>query len=191
MKITIDNRTDYRTSDIRKLVRLALKEADVAHLPRYHVRIRWAGRAGQIGGCASLSRCVFQLGLPRRASSDSPELRELPPPLVRQMAKVAVHEIHHTKGEKHGDMPSMVNNWWEMTLPWAEGLRVRREEPVAKPDRETKARAAVERLESLIEAEERRHVRALKNLRTRLRKARTSVRYYDRKAAKTPREGEA
>lgn len=193
--VRLVNETHYQTRDLKRFVRAAMEEAGVwedgisctvkvdycrtglgRHIDGadfYGLGRYPQGRPGDHGHLPG-ERRWWRLALPKG-------LAELTRKQVRGAAQIAQHEIDHTRGLSHKDMV----NWWTMPTPWADGLQVRARVAAlavpAKVDREAKAREAVERLDGLIEKEEKRHSRAMKALRTRRGKATRSVRYYEGK----------
>lgn len=189
----INNETHWRTDDIKKMLAACI-EHEGLDLRFWRIRIYYTRRRNNVMGYAYYDSHTFKIGLPRRIHVADGKKQgtahpghwtdpdELPADVIKRFAQVTIHEIGHCKGLHHVDMPRSS----KINVDFAEGFVVRKlasAKPQPKADRETKAREALDRLDDLIEKEEKRHTKAMKALKTRRGKARSSVRYYDKKAA--------
>lgn len=187
MKLKITNTSSYRTDDLRKLITLALKEEGMwSPGGHYSVEVRDC-KGNSCHGVGWYNTNQFLLSLPTYcgpAGQRQKYAQELPDLRVAQLARVAIHEIGHTKGLHHEDMV----NWWELEVPWAHGLVIRVAEK-AKPKvvtmdarieaRAKKADAKVAEIEAkLLDLSKKE-----KALWKRLRGWRRKQRYYLKKAA--------
>lgn len=153
-----------------------------AELPQYNQAVS----TGQI-------RCVsFREMLPVHKLPHIP-WDEIPETVIKQMARVLVHEVDHCRGLRHRDMRPI------STLPdeWATGLRIRAKAP-AQPVKLSDAERAERRRAALsqVVTEREKHARAkvaewerrLARAKTALEKWRRKVSYYERKAASNNQE---
>ena len=191
MKIRIENGTDWPTGEFRKLFLACAKHEGMDHAGTYTVELYYP-RGGS--GWGYYNRRHMKLALPnwdgfaedRNRADDCCAIR---------LATTIIHEMGHNRGLKHKDMNGKAEAAAAREVCEALGMKVLHREtkakrakaaapkPTAVEANEAKARDALDRLDALIEKEEKRHTKAMKALKTRRGKARSSVRYYDRKAA--------
>ncbi len=187
MKLKIKNTSSYRTDDLRKLITLALKEEGMWSAGgSYFVQVRDC-KGNRCHGLGWYNTSQFLLSLPTYYGPSGQRKKyaqELPDLGVAQLARVAIHEIGHTKGLHHEDMV----NYWDIEVPWAHGLVIRVAEK-AKPKvvtmdarieaRAKKADAKIVEIEGKLRELSNRE----KALWKRLRGWRRKQRYYLKKAA--------
>jgi hypothetical protein len=191
-KLKNTNDTDYLLCDLRKVIAAGLRAEGPNDGRTYRVKVVYTKQDRGCSGYAYIGSGTIGMRIPRphdRARRDWPTavLRGAAvdgvvlQSIVRDFARVLVHEIGHTMGLEHDEMAKCR----EMEVAWVEGIQIRTQAPKVKaaPDREQKAIAAVERINECIDAEVKRHRRNVKALRTRLQKAKRSAGYYERKAA--------
>jgi len=176
MKIEIDNKTWYRSDDIRKLVRKAIAEEGLRGRD-YLVQVRYA-RGGDIGGYGWYHQRKIKMCIPKHESQwhpvrgSNPTPFEFTPARIKKFSQVVIHEFDHNRGLKHADMVS----WSGIEVSWSDGLTIRRKEEVKRTSadrvaaREAAARKKVEEYEKKIKRNQ--------NL---LKKWKGKVAYYDRK----------
>ena len=176
MSLRLKNDTTFRTDDLKLLVRYALRERGVADR-LYWVRVHWNRRRWTaIGGWGSYHVPHFRLTIPYWMRG-----RDLAPEEIELLCKVALHEIDHTLGLRHGEMICM---WREMPVPaWAAGLVVRLKVATEKKPKEPLTVRRAEHVAKMLERAERR----LKIAQTVAKRWRVKQRYYERKAAAAPR----
>ncbi len=187
MKLKITNTSSYRTDDLRKLITLALKEEGMwSPNGRYFVTVRDC-KGNSCHGVGWYNSSQFLLSLPTYwgpSGQRKKHAQELPDFRVAQLARVAIHEIGHTKGLHHGDMV----NYWDIEVPWAGGLVIRVAES-AKPKTTTTDERVEERAMKVdakvleIEGKLLDLTKREKALWKRLRGWRRKQRYYLKKAA--------
>ena len=174
MKIKVDNKTWFRSDDIRNLVRRAIA-AEGQSGRDYTVEVRYA-RGGDIGGYGWYHQRKIKMCIPKHESQWHPIRGSKPTPYgftpsrIKTFAQVVIHELGHNQGLRHAEMAS----WTGIEVSWSEGMTIRRAEEKKKVDkvaqREATARAKVEEYEKKIK----RHQHLLK-------KWKGKVAYYDRK----------
>lgn len=190
-KIVIENKTDWPTSEFRKLFLACAKHEGMDYDGTYYVLLYYP-RGGS--GWGYYNRREMKIALPNWDGFAEDRNRATTADAIDR-ARTIIHEMSHNRGLKHKDMNGKAEAAAAREVCEALGMKVLHRETKAarakaaapKPTKaeanEVKARAAVDRLEELIEKEEKRHAKAMKALKTRRTKARSSVRYYDKKAA--------
>jgi len=176
MKIV--NKTGIRTDDIRRLVRaVALKELftpEQISLLRVRVRHRRRSHARNdrhAGGWAYYHSTGFELTFVKGVQPD---------PVAT--AKTIAHELAHCQGVKHRNMRNTLYGWkpgWEETWAWAKDYPLTLKPEPTKPTAEETASEDIERCRKAIDAWQRKAKLAA----TKLRRWKTKLHYYERKAA--------
>lgn len=110
--MTIDNRSDWQTRDLRRIILRACRtrcfnDRDRGLLRRLKVTIKAGRVTGWVGGRARLNGGPMWLFIPKRIAP-------------REIAATVCHEFDHVKGLHHRDM----NRYY--SLDWANGLPLRR-----------------------------------------------------------------
>lgn len=189
VKLELENLTHWSTRDLRRFFVAGLRHMKVFR-PR-KVVVKYS-RNGDVTGQAACPGWWIQVNLPgpkyAQPSSRKRDLEALArrfTPLrpgllgdgslnIERVAQVFMHEVQHTWGWKHGDMP----DWWKLRPAWQKKLRVEWKPPVKQ--RMAALDRAAERAEHAAEM--------LKRAETRLKRAKTlrdkwakKVRYYQRK----------
>lgn len=159
----VENYTNFRTDDLRKLFIAGLKHRGV-HTRGFKVVVK-NGRWRHSGYAWYRARsCVVRI--PTRAGFAE----------MLTVARVFEHEVLHCQGISHRQMRSDVHHC-SQPVPWAEGLQLRTKEPKPKPtieDRiQRRALKAYERV-TLLEREIKRKMNLLK-------KWKRKVSYYKKK----------
>jgi len=111
-KLTIQNGTKYRTDDIRRIVRAAMKALGVRAAKRVIVkpsRKHFSGRAN-VGSRTREAKTIW-IWLPPHFNA-------------KEAACLAAHELSHTQGVCHGDM-TREQYMCRQEVPWAKGLQLR------------------------------------------------------------------
>lgn len=183
MKIHLRNETEWRTSDLRRLVRVAhARVFDPGQKSVVYVRVVPA--RSLVSGRAFRHGCNMTLRLPADVTD------------VRAVGAIAVHELGHLRGLGHRDMRGAPRwTWrgvagdnpygqWLAAHEWARAFPLRKVEVKAKPSGL-----------ALVEVKRERAAQALarwtskaKLAATKIRKLRARVRYYDKHAAATRSE---
>jgi len=165
----IDNRTSYRTSDLRRFIVAGLlaKGADL----NLHVEVRH-NRGTNCGGEAVVGRDgrqgrFLRLWLPRPGRAETTD-----DPLL-DLARTLEHEIDHALGLTHRDMLP----FRALRPTWHVGLLIRAEEPKPRLTVEERVRARAEHARKMLEVHERKLLREERLV----RKWAARVRYYVRK----------
>lgn len=114
--LRLENRTDWSSIDLRRFLSAGIRRLRCG---RRTVKIRY-GRGRALTGWAYIGDPILQLTLPgpkwlrkRRKSLPAADLLEL--------AQTFEHEIDHTKGKEHKDMPK----WTSLRPKWHKGLPIR------------------------------------------------------------------
>lgn len=197
----LKNETKYRSDDLRKLLRLALKAVGVKG-KKLTVTVGYAQRHGHVTGYAFYGHQQAYKdddGLTRHGPlTEGSRMRlKLPADPARldlaELCWVAMHEAQHLLNIRHGEMTPAMRKCYKQPLPaWADGLQVRTVEPEATvpmtpEQRQERARTAVEKAAALREARARaahdKWLKAEKHAATMRRKWAKKVRYYDQRAA--------
>jgi len=142
----IDNRTSYRTSDLRRFIVAGLlaKGADL----NLHVEVRH-NRGTNCGGEAVVGRDgrqgrFLRLWLPRPGRAETTD-----DPLL-DLARTLEHEIDHALGLTHRDMLP----FRALRPTWHVGLLIRAEEPKPRLTVEERVRARAEHARKMLEVHE-------------------------------------
>ncbi len=166
----IENTTKWRTADLRKVFKAALKAEGLTEreAARY---VDVAPGRWRVRGCATLTGTWVRMTVP----NPKPGQECMPAELLDKFARVFVHEIGHNAGLAHEDMME----WWEIPVPWTVGLEVRPKEakPEKKRDLQAERRAKAEKKLAEWEAKQKRAAKRVKYWRSK-------VRYYERAAQK-------
>lgn len=178
MRIEIDNKTWFNSSDIRQIVKAALK-AEGIDRRTYLVQVRYSRRSGEIGGLGWYHLNRIKMTVPKYQWTEN-LLWQFTPDRVKTFAQVMVHEFGHNLGLRHKEMCGVS----DIDVSWCEGMQIRISDPPKKETseersakREAKARVKVQELE--------REIKRKQNL---LKKWKTKVRYYDKKKAAKPKD---
>lgn len=188
LRLTLENKTGYRTTDLRAFCRAAIKaegaEGRWGSLP-WRVRIVHS-QDHRMSGYAFLESQSFCLRIPKpnalkdRRLSPLPATEALPASVVTMIAQVAAHEVGHCLGLKHHEMSDCGN----FPVEWAAALPIRVKKPKAhttdderrhamKLKRAQRAAGRVQELE-----------RELKRKANLLKKWRRKAAYYERTLGK-------
>ena len=173
--LVLRNSTPYRTDDLRRLVLACLRAMGasearrVEFFPAKRSSSRgWGEYGDEARGEGYLVRVPVDRDDPNRSSYGY------------RTAAVLAHEVAHTLGLRHGEMSDELRYCRSsLSLPWAEGIVVRRKAEPAKPtlsdrvaEREETARKKVAEW-----------TRRLALARTKVRLWKRKVAYYDRRRA--------
>ncbi len=201
MKVRISNKSSYRTDDLRKLVTLALKEEGMwVPGPSYYVVNIRDCKGDWCHGRGFIRHENFTLKIPTmhgateswggKPGDRKKYVDELPAVKVLQLAQVAVHEIAHNRGLNHQDG---MCDWWNVDVPWAEGLVIRVAE-AAKPKTKTLGEHVAARsanVDKRVDEVEQKLVllgRRQKALKKRLTHWKAKQRYYAKAATPKPKD---
>lgn len=190
LRLRLKNKTDVDSKGLRRLILACMREAGVSRL---EVTVKPRPRATWIGGMAWFRTCSIHLTIPvaRRYDITGRAAAE-------RVAQVVMHEIHHTLGNRHEDMPRS----YDLDVSWlpADCLLSRRQKPerlrgeaarvATIAQRAERSRSAVADIEALIEQCRERiervrvlEERRLKRYRRKLTEARRRARYYEQHPA--------
>ncbi len=177
-RLRLKNASRWRTDDLRRFL-LAAIHAHGDPTRGYLVRVSNARRP-HTRGLAFIGYPEFDLWIPNLVRG--PDDRTMPEDVLREAARVTVHEIAHTLGLRHGEMDRSLRACrptGDEDTSWANGLLLRMKEVKAAPkpadrvaQREERSRDALARWE-----------RRLALAKTKVRTYRRKVAYYERRAA--------
>lgn len=115
--LRLDNRTRWSSKDLRRFFEAGLKKLRCG--PRT-VRIRYGiGRA--LHGWAYYDSRILQICLPGPTYVAACQGKRKEPLDYKELAQTFEHEIDHTKGLTHSQMP----DWKKLKPTWHKGLRIR------------------------------------------------------------------
>jgi len=172
--VKVKNETDYRTDDLRKILRRCIVECGM-NPKRYRIRI-YKSRTHRVTGRAPLHGRSLRIGIPCIANWYSPEAeahetRELDVGAVERIARTAIHEIGHNQGLMHRD--------------WASKYRVRekyKDEPL-KLSREERSAALKQKRADHARGMADKYEREIRRKQKFLKKWRSKIRYYEKRKA--------
>lgn len=184
----IDNRTHWRTDDIRAIVTRAIAdELEPARRALLVVAIRYGQKGKWTSGCAYYNKNWMQINV----GSDEVDSIDL--------AHTACHEAAHCRGVTHAQMRGAalyrrVGNWREIH-GWAADMPIRKVEvakrgKVAPEGRAEAGRAHAAKLLAQHETKIAEHERILKRERGLVTKWRRKVRYYEKRIATIRKDAE-
>lgn len=189
-RITIHNDTNYRTADLRKLLRAAAAMVfDPEQKPIIRVQVVYA-RRGNVTGCASLGGTTMTLRIGKGGAD------------VRDVGATMVHEMGHLRGLTHPQMRGAAR-WtfkglrstmdaqtgetfnpyqtWLRAHAWADAFTLHEDSPKRKPRLSGDALIEVRREQTVQSLE--RWQRKAKRAATAMRKLKARLKYYDRRSA--------
>ncbi len=170
--IEIDNNTKFRTDDLRKFFRAILLEAGCDIREFWHISVIYVHERihkGFVRGHAYLNSRNFEIKIPSIWGTI-----ENSEPRLKQLAQIIHHEVDHCLGLEHSEMcasGAIVTTAWQ-------GLQIRRQtEPkkITMDDRAAKREATARKKVIKLEREIKRKSKLLK-------KWKTKVRYYEKRA---------
>lgn len=186
MTLRIDNRTNYRTEDLRVLIAEAL-ERDGLGSRGVRVEVRRARQSTRVTGYAWYHSRRMVLRVPDGETISSGTRTKRVPWLVMpekirdDLAAVTMHEAAHCRGVRHKDMHD-ARHWCHSgheDVRWASAYQIRAvPPPEPKPKENLVAKRAAHVAKQLARAE-----RRLKLARTIAAKWRRKAAYYAKKAA--------
>lgn len=185
-RVVMTNKTWWRDDDLMKLVTAGLKHEGVydsdgsLYFVNFYYGRRSHGRNGFVGGYGRHGGRSLDLCPPKHF--DGKAVDEMPAATVKEVARVLVHEIGHNLGLGHGEMA----DWWEIEVPWVEGLRIRRKAQAKKPTTEQRVEKRARNVDAkVVEIEGKLALMKTreKKLRKRLTAWRRKQRYYRKAAA--------
>jgi hypothetical protein len=169
----VENKTKYDTRYLKRLF-IACDKHEGAHITSKRMRGRkvWVkpGRS-RIHGAAWLHSTSIVMSLPAKE------------PSARKIAQIYIHELGHNLGLNHKHMM----NWWEIDVSWwpdeCVPLKAKKITAVEKPNIvEVRAAKAQKKLDEW--------TKKLNRAKTFVKKYRTKVRYYERRAAAKTEKGD-
>lgn len=166
----IKNTTRWRTSDLRRIFRAALKAEGLTEREAARYVDVAPGRRC-VRGCATITGTWVRMTV----RNPLPGETEMPADKLDRFAQVFVHEIGHNAGLRHEDMV----DWYTIKVPWTVGMEVRVEEPKPKVKRNLQAERRAHAEKKL--AEWQKKAERAKRL---AKKWAGKVRYYERAAEK-------
>jgi hypothetical protein len=168
--VRITNTTKWRTADLRKLFKAALKaESLIEHEAGKYIDVA-PGRT-RVRGRATLTGWWVRMTVRNPAEGEEC----MPAELLDKFARVFVHEIGHNAGLTHDEMV----DWWTIPVPWTVGLEVRPKPVKPKVKRDVQAERHAHAIKKLAEWEKK-EARAARILKQWQRK----VRYYEQARAR-------
>lgn len=194
MKLKIENRTTFKTRDIRKLAIRCMKEHGIN--PNKHHTLTITYSKGGTSGYAYLNTGIFRISI-QGSNGFAPHqtrVTEISGEAIRWVAMVMTHELQHTQGLEHKEMAKL----WDTKdfHAWALEYTIGRNAPKAKKPKpkdakENHVRALHARAVRKSEMIEKRMLTVQAELESALKQSRNlekkwlvKVRYYDRKKAK-------
>jgi hypothetical protein len=170
-KIEIENRTHWRTADLRRFaVRAANDVFEPGEKPLLRLRVVYGRK--YVTGCAGIGGIRSTIRIPKREVDR------------RALALVLVHEFGHNRGLEHRQMHGSRWDWvadWRERYAWGETLPLE-PRPVKRRERVTGialAESRREKVAALLQSWQRR----LKRAQTAVRKCQRRLRYYDKRTA--------
>jgi hypothetical protein len=174
LKLALENRTQYRGSDLRALISRAVLAAGWANPQRLLVVEVVYARGGFVTGRARIGESGKDPGAWMRLRLPNYNhgwiLQYVGDTVERQVALVALHEAMHLVGARHKDMtPNQLHCTGPMPK-WAEGLQLREQEAKLPEEREAAFRAnRLEHAQAMLRKAETRAKRA-ETIRTKWRR---------------------
>ena len=111
----ISNRTEFRTSDLRKIFSTAIYSVgDITRVWYITVGYRYSREVGTCHGWAYLNTGRFHISLPHWPSN----IR------MNELCQITQHEIDHCLGLNHTEML----DWWDLKPKWSQELERPRKE---------------------------------------------------------------
>jgi hypothetical protein len=168
--VRIQNTTQWRTDDLRRIFKAALKAEGLTEREagRY---IKVQARKYGVRGWATLNGDWISM----LVRNPLPGEECMPSALLDTFAQVFVHEAGHNAGLEHREMMDSD----DITVPWIVGMEVRLQAAKVKPKRDLQAERRAKAEKKLAEWEKT-QARAAK----RVKHWRAKVRYYERAAEK-------
>ena len=191
----IDNRTDYLTMDLRRIIQACCQADGFKVPPGAIVRIVYARQEDRISGWAAYRARNLTIPDVNRQSLTLAEKRQGCAMLLRiprtkvnieRFIAVVRHEVGHWRNLKHRDMAGSLLDTRLFKLadhPWARGLKLDVQEASAAPTAPTRA-DRVKAREAHVREMLALHEARLKRQKALVVRWRERVRYYDRKAEK-------
>lgn len=177
MKLTIENKTNYKTKDLRKLFLECMKREGVQNC---YVKVKYS-RKSYINGYAWYNSYnvvmffrktkIFHIAGSNGTEYKRREITELTPEEIVRTSQVFIHELGHNRGLRHDEMVSSFN----MDCSWTNEFQIRTNEKKPKPKRNLKQ----ERYEHS-QKKVKQLTTKLKRNQTLLKKWKKKVRYYER-----------
>lgn len=188
-KISIDNGTDWPTSEFRRLFLACAKHEGMAYDGTYTVELYYP-RGG--GGWGYYNRRHMKIALRNWVGFAEDRNRATTASAVN-IATAIIHEMGHNRGLKHKDMNGRAEAAAAREVCEALGLTVLQRVTAANrakvaPTREEKARAELERVEAKLVNIDIEHAFAVARWTKKRRKAKAAVRRYDRINARLANE---
>ena len=179
----IDNRTNYRTLDLRRILMACCREDGFKVPQGALVRVVYSRNRGRVSGWASSGAknihddrkgshpCAMVMRLPRSNYS------------VEHIIAVIRHEVGHWRGLKHSQMSGSLLRTYDFRLadhPWAQNLPLGVQEAPKAPTMDDRVAAREAHVRAMLA----RHEAKLRRQKALVVRWREKAKYYDRKAAK-------
>lgn len=188
----IDNRTNYRTLDLRHIIVACCRAEDFKVPPGAIVRVVYARQAGRVSGWAAYGAHNLTIPDVNRQSLSLAEKREGCAMLLRiprtklhieRFIAVVRHEVGHWRGLRHAQMSGSLlhtNRFNVNDHPWAENLTLGIQEAPKAPTVADRVKAREAHVRAMLA----RHEAQLRRQKALVVRWREKAHYYDRKAAK-------
>jgi len=133
MELHIKNSSHYRTEDLRKILRAAIKAEGAGPFRYYWAEFITSRSHSRVTGLGTMNGCWQRIGIPMRENVRDTHgdyclepLDRLPAFEVKRVAQVIVHELGHNMGLGHREMVRSC----EIDVSWAEGMDIRLKKPM-------------------------------------------------------------